>query len=79
MRVSPVRAIENQCLVIGAGQGGQHGPQRQTWGHSQIIDAWGDVLAERHEPGEGLVTAVFDVTEQNRLRQRMPVELHRLD
>lgn len=73
------RAIENQCLVIGAGQGGQHGPQRQTWGHSQIIDAWGDVLAERHEAGEGLVTAVFDVEEQRRLRQRMPVEQHRLD
>lgn len=73
------RAIENQCLVIGAGQGGQHSPQRQTWGHSQVIDAWGDVLVERHEAGEGLVTAVFDVAEQNRLRQRMPVEQHRLD
>lgn len=73
------RAIENQCLVIGAGQGGQHSPQRQTWGHSQIIDAWGVVLAEQQEDGEGLVMATFDGAEQERLRQRMPVEQHRLD
>lgn len=73
------RAIENQCLVIGAGQGGQHGPQRQTWGHSQIIDAWGTVLAEQETAGEGLVVAAFDRAEQSRLRQRMPVEQHRLD
>ena len=73
------RAIENQCLVIGAGQGGQHSPQRQTWGHSQVVDAWGVVLAEQHEDGEGLVMAGFDRVEQNSLRQRMPVEQHRLD
>ena len=73
------RAIENQCLVIGAGQGGQHSPQRQTWGHSQVIDAWGVVLAEQHEEGEGLVMAAFDRLEQERLRQRMPVQQHRLD
>lgn len=73
------RAIENQCVVIAAGQGGQHSPQRQTWGHSQIINAWGEVLAERQEPGEGLVWAVYDPAAQIALRQRMPVEQHRLD
>jgi len=73
------RAIENQCLVIGAGQGGQHSPQRQTWGHSQIIDAWGSVMAERCDDGEGLVMAAYDRDEQMGLRQRMPVEQHRLD
>lgn len=73
------RAIENQCLVIAAAQGGQHSPQRQTWGHSQIINAWGEVLAERQESGEGLVWANFDAAEQAALRQRMPVELHRRD
>lgn len=73
------RAIENQCLVIGAGQGGQHGPQRQTWGHSQVIDAWGVVLTERQEDGEGLVVATFDRAELARLRQRMPLEAHRRD
>ena len=65
--------------VIAAAQGGQHSPQRQTWGHSQIINAWGEVLAERQESGEGLVWANFDGAEQAALRQRMPVELHRRD
>jgi len=73
------RAIENQCLVIAAGQGGQHSEQRKTWGHSQVINAWGEVLAERHESGEGLVTALYDESEQHELRRRMPVEQHRRD
>lgn len=73
------RAIENQCLVIGAGQGGQHTAQRQTWGHSQIIDAWGTVLAERQLPGAGLVQASWSAAEQAALRQRMPVQAHRRD
>ncbi len=71
------RAIENQCLMIASAQGGQHSAQRQTWGHSQIIDAWGRVLAERHEPGPGLVAAVWDRSEQDALRRRMPVQEHR--
>ncbi len=73
------RAIENQCLMIAAAQGGRHSPQRQTWGHSQIIDAWGRVLAERGESGAGLVAAGWDCGEQEALRRRMPVQAHRRD
>lgn len=73
------RAIENQCLVIGAGQGGQHSPTRSTWGHSQIIDAWGTVLSERDETGPGLVSAIWDRDQQQRWRACMPVQAHRLD
>lgn len=73
------RAIENQCLVIASAQGGRHSAQRQTWGHSQIIDAWGRVLAERSEPGPGLVATGWDRGEQEALRQRMPVQAHRRD
>lgn len=74
------RAIENQCLVVGAGQGGQHTPMRRTWGHSQIIDAWGSVLAERSDPTQSvLVVADFDAAQQRLWRQQMPVEAHRLD
>lgn len=73
------RAIENQCLVVAAGQGGQHSEQRKTWGHSQVVNAWGEVLAERHESGEGLVAALYDEGEQHALRRRMPVEQHRRD
>lgn len=70
------RAIETQCLVIGAGQGGRHSAQRETWGHSQVIDAWGRVLAEQAESGPGIVTAVWDRDEQAALRRRMPLQSH---
>lgn len=71
------RAIENQCLVIGAGQSGLHSPHRSTWGHSQIIDAWGRVLAMRTEAGAGLVVAEYEMSEQQRIRQQMPLLAHR--
>lgn len=74
------RAIENQCLVIAAGQGGQHSASRQTWGHSQIIDGWGNILAERLSALQPeLVAANFDRAQQQRWRAQMPVEAHRLD
>lgn len=73
------RAIENQCLVIGAGQVGWHDASRQTWGHSQIIDAWGQVLAERVEPTPGLVLADWSRQQQAALRAAMPCLAHRRD
>ena len=71
------RAIENQVYVIGAGLGGHHNAQRQTWGHSQIIDPWGRVLAERTEDGPGVVLASRSPGEQEDIRRRMPVGSHR--
>ena len=72
------RAIENQVMVVGAGQGGRHNPSRQTWGHTQIIDAWGRVLAEQVTDGAGFVLALWDRDEQVSLQNRMPVRKHRL-
>ena len=49
------RAIENQCYVLAAAQGGLHLNGRRTFGHSMLVDPWGavkDVLAE----GEGVVS-----------------------
>ncbi len=40
------RAIENQCYVFAAGQGGCHENGRETFGHSVVISPWGEVLAE---------------------------------
>lgn len=71
------RAIENQVYILGAAQGGIHSPTRQTWGHSQIIDPWGRVLAERQESGAGIVIAERCVAEQQDLRTRMPIQEHR--
>lgn len=71
------RAIETQCLVIGAGQSGQHSPTRRTWGHSQIIDAWGRVLAIQKLEGAGIVIADYDLSEQDKIRQQMPLLVSR--
>ena len=39
------RAVENQCYVLAPAQGGTHENGRRTWGHSMIVDPWGEVLA----------------------------------
>jgi len=70
------RAIETQCMLLAANQGGTHGVGRKTYGHSAIIDAWGSVLAEL--PSEaGCVTHAFPRAEQTAIRQRMPVWQHK--
>jgi hypothetical protein len=51
------RAIENQCYVVAAAQGGTHENGRRTFGHSLIVDPWGDVVACRSDDGEGIVLA----------------------
>ena len=70
------RAIENQCFVIAANQGGQHSPSRATWGHSCIISPWGELLAEVAQ-GEGVAVATLDFSEQKKLRAAMPALQHR--
>ncbi len=70
------RAIETQCFILAANQGGAHNAKRRTWGHSQIIDPWGEVLALR-EQGEGVLLARLDRDEQAALRRRMPIRMHR--
>lgn len=66
------RAIENQCYVIAAGQGGRHSESRETWGHSMIIDPWGSVLALVEE-GEGIAIAAIDLEYLHQIRSRMPI------
>jgi predicted amidohydrolase len=70
------RAIENQCYVIGAGQGGVHNERRETFGHSMIIDPWGRVL-DVLDSGEGIVMADIDLSALHELRRKMPVFAHR--
>ena len=70
------RAIENQCYVIAAGQGGKHNEKRETWGHSMIIDPWGTVLDEIDQ-GEGFAIAEIDLEFVASVRKRMPITQQR--
>lgn len=70
------RAVENQCYVIAPAQGGLHPNGRRTWGHSMIVDPWGEVLACRAE-GEGVVLAELDAGRLAEVRQSLPALQHR--
>ena len=71
------RAIENQCWVLAAAQGGLHPNGRTTWGHSMAIDPWGHVLAQQTETGAGATLAVLDLALLQQVRQRLPALKHR--
>jgi predicted amidohydrolase len=70
------RAVENQAFVIASAQGGTHANGRRTWGHSMVIDPWGEVLASLAE-GEGLAIANLEVGRLNDVRQQLPALQHR--
>ena len=70
------RAVENQCYVIAPAQGGIHENGRRTWGHSMVVDPWGEVLAQRPE-GEGVVLAELDLARLAAVRQQLPALVHR--
>lgn len=70
------RAIENQAFVIASAQGGTHENGRRTWGHSMVIDPWGEVLALQ-SAGPGVVLADIDIERLHRVRQQLPALQHR--
>jgi len=86
------RAIDSQCLVVGAAQGGEHqyksGAARQTWGHAGISNFKGEIVAQYEQSalsdndaqdGFALVTASLDLAAQNEGRQNLPIfNCHRL-
>lgn len=70
------RAIENQCYVLASAQGGLHPNGRRTWGHSMLIDPWGEVKAVLPE-GEGVVSGAIDPLFLAGVRESLPALAHR--
>jgi nitrilase len=70
------RAVENQCYVIAAAQGGTHENGRRTFGHSLVVDPWGEVLAMLPE-GEGVVLAEVERERIASVRMQLPALEHR--
>jgi len=69
------RAIETQCWVIAAAQVGNHNEKRASYGHSMVVDPWGEVrLDMQDEIGFRVVEIDQSITE--RVRSKMPVFDH---
>ncbi len=69
------RAIENLAYVLAAAQGGTHENGRRTWGHSMVVDPWGQILAQRPEDA-GVVLADIDKAALQAGRMRLPALGH---
>ena len=69
------RAIENGCFIFAAAQAGKHESGRETYGHSLIVDPWGEILAEGGvEPG--VVLAKIDPAKVQSVRKSIPSLQH---
>ncbi|MCK5445439.1 MAG: carbon-nitrogen hydrolase family protein, partial [Rhodospirillaceae bacterium] len=72
------RAIENGCFIFAPAQTGDHVGKRQTYGHSLIINPWGQVLADAGiEPG--FIAAEINVGEVHAARTKVPSLKHDRD
>lgn len=74
------RAIETQAYVVAAAQAGPHNEKRRSYGHSLIVNPWGEVVArlgsEHEEPQ--VATANIDLDMVAKIRREMPL-LRRID
>ncbi len=69
------RAIESQCFVLAAAQGGRHEHGRDTYGHSLVISPWGETLAEAGvQPS--VIFADIDLRLVKEARDRVPSLRH---
>lgn len=71
------RAVENQCYVLAPAQGGVHPNGRRTWGHSMLVDPWGDVMDVLPE-GPGVAGGNIDPARLSEVRTALPALRHRV-
>jgi predicted amidohydrolase len=72
------RAMDSQCAVLGSAQQGWHGEKRQTWGHTGAANSRGQLQDMIRTEGAGLITVPFDLAEQAKIRESMPLMQHRV-
>ena len=69
------RAIENGCFVFAPAQWGEHTGGRRSYGHSVIVDPWGEVLADAGE-GAGAISARIEMARIAEVRRMVPSLKH---
>ena len=72
------RAIETQAFVVAAAQCGLHEDGRQTYGHSLVIDPWGEILLDMKD-ASGLGFVTIDRSRLSEVRRQIPAQLNRRD
>jgi predicted amidohydrolase len=74
------RAIETQCWIAAPGMWGSHrgprGEERTTFGHTMLVDPWGNITACA-PTGDGWITGAIDIDRMEMIRSAMPVMKHR--
>jgi predicted amidohydrolase len=70
------RAIETGCYVLAPAQGGIHADGRATYGHSLIVDPWGQVVAECTGDVPGVILADLDPSYVLECRRKLPISGH---
>ncbi len=70
------RAIETGAFVLAPAQGGTHEDGRSTWGHSLVVNPWGEIVAQLDHDGEDVLFADLDLSEVVRARQALPQLQH---
>jgi predicted amidohydrolase len=69
------RAIENQCYVVASAQWGQNNEQVKTYGHSLVVDPWGEILVDLGE-GENFAVVDLDLKRVEEVRKSLPVDYY---
>ncbi len=70
------RAIETGSFIIAAAQVGHHADGRETWGHSMIVDPWGEVLCDMGGEAPGLAVVDLDLRKVEAARAQIPSLTH---
>ena len=62
------RAIETSCWILAPAQIGEHYPKRKTWGHSMVVDPWGNIIVEAKNR-QKLIYADLDLNRSNEIKK----------
>lgn len=73
------RAVEASAFVIAAAQVGEHADGRRTYGHSLVVDPWGEVLLDMGGEAPGLGFAELDPARTAEIRAQLPSLANRRD
>lgn len=72
------RAIESQCYVVAAAQGGEHGGGRKTYGHSMVVEPWGTVILDVADDSKPSIHIVeLEKSLVQKVRKQIPMHDHR--